>query len=355
MRAIYLSIIVTTIAAQLGLEKSYAKPLETYSRLPVRRDSRRDAQIFEGLAASYGQTGANRTIKAALSTTDVDSVRKTLTRSVRVEEGAPSNLFQDSTLFHGLQTVVLEGELKNEEHLRLLAQRYPELKSLAIRQKTPLTLAALVSMRQFKSLQSLELWCPLSSELLAGGMPESLVLLGVHDRVKIPALPNLRWLFLRSSRLDHHFFNELRTPKLEVIHLKNVDLVQGALKEINKLSLREFVIDQSHIDDSELAYLKSNEHLELLIRNDWRRVAESFQKAEECFVRGNFAMALRHYDSSVFAKPSAVGYLQRARCLIHLGQRERAIQSCHDAMALEPSNPDIRLVEKQALLLDPIP
>lgn len=98
---------------------------------------------------------------------------------------------------------------------------------------------------------------------------------------------------------------------------------------MGKFKLRQFVVSRCHIDSLDLDGLAEIPFLEVWVMNDWQRIDQNFQTAEELYSKGEFQRAVSYYDASTFAKPSAQKYLQRARCLLALGLRDRAIQSCN--------------------------
>lgn len=211
-------------------QPSHADPIENYSLIPSNRDKSYDAKLSRGMFELSRNGGVNRTVKAPLSPGDVEAFRRCCTKSVRVEQGAPPDLFTDPVLFPNLQSVFL-CDSHNDIYLQQLSVHYPAVRAISIRQELPLNKSSIACLSRFNSLESLHLWCPLSGRDLAEALPKTICLLSLHDKVMLPDLPALRWLAMYSCRLDEKFFDDIRAPNLQAIHLDGVDLATEATEQ----------------------------------------------------------------------------------------------------------------------------
>jgi hypothetical protein len=95
--------------------------------------------------------------------------------------------------------------------------------------------------------------------------------------------------------------------------------------------------DSSDFNDKNAAY-KSAKMAGSCFYDSFFRMGENF------YMQNKFKDALDCYDEAVFAKPSVYIYLQRARCLMELGQYDLAGESCDLATKLSPDDKSVELV-----------
>lgn len=349
---VLLPLLALLIAFCASEAPTLCKPIEDYFQLAEKVDKAYELRISMGIIESYGHPyRRDLVVSKPLILSERKRLRSAITKNIKVEGEAEQNLFEDEELFNGIEFVVL-GCPRNDEHLKLLAENYPDVRYLSVVQKVPLSADAMRAICKMKHLQLLQLVCPVepSCDEPVQDLPESLIRLCIQGSANIRKMPNLRHLGIKNCKIGPDFLPRLDAPCLECLRLDRVDITPNSLSRLAQFkALRWFYSSESHIDDCEIENFKGNYYLGVDVRRDWKRVHDFYRRAEESATRSAWSEAIVLYDASVFSHSTARGYVQRARCLLELHRYAEAIQSCNYALEKDPSYTDAIMIKLNSI------
>lgn len=284
-----------------------------------------------------------------LSLFERNRLRSIHTDFLTLENGAPENLLEDATIFRGLHRVSLCSNSHNEIYLTALIRNFPHVNDVSIRQQAALSNSALTCLKQLKGLKELELWCPLESPTsLPQYLPASLESFQFSGAMNISKQPRLRELRANNCRIDESFLRELDAPLLQSMYFSWTDFSAGAFEQFSRFkSLREIHLYSCHFEHNDLQMVRSLEFVAFQSGGDEMQERRCRERADKFFSTNEFARALEQYQGCVFYKPSAHGYLQMARCCIHLKNLQMAEQFLANAIATEPGCAEIDVVRRE--------
>jgi hypothetical protein len=326
---------------------------------PTKKDFLYERRLFlNGLLAILGQARIGGTDSMTVSEPLSDLDRFVLQQRIRwlsIRDGAEDSILDGGTRFRGLRAVSLRAS-NNSPHLIQLAANYPDVGIICISQAAELSNEAVVSLRSFKRLQGLEVWCPLKTpSLLLECIPRSLNCLQVDGIIPLPRLPKLAELRLNNCQMDSSFLENLDAPHLTLIDLNRVHLLPGSLRSLIRFpSLRELCLLNSHMDDNEIDYVRQMPYLGASVQQTGM-VEYFLNKAEGFFAAGDFRNAVDHYKAAVFPRPTAKGYMLMARCYLNLGNIRQAVESCNYAESCQPDSTELATLRAEILTRLPHP
>lgn len=273
-------------------------------------------------------------------------------RSVSISGDVSENVFEDQNFFGHLREVWLNSN-GCERSIKELARSCPELHSLFISQRAPLSCESIRQLAAFRKLKFLQLECPAADPvLLASTLPKTLEYLRIEEEYPLADFPRLQFLSVNYCRIDHRFLETLQAPNLERLDFAWVDMPPGSLKAVGRFhNLIELQVYNTSMKPGELQYIRSLEFLETTVHQIYRQKTpywDNFLKrAETSFKAGKFQDALTNYREIAFSRPSTYLYLQLARCYFELGYIAQGLKSCDRAQLLEPNSAESELLRKQ--------